>query len=394
MNARWSSVGMAVVSIVVLCLLLSLSTLAQSDAPEVVESGTLMQLDAVTGRMASDAEQTAALRYWTRDRLAATQPLAIAVDAGPSDVVTAELGRMAVNEPPGFAAGGLPEPDADRIARRHYPAEWSAREERNTGEAVAAAEMGPLAPDGTSQVYTSYIVNQSAPLWKQYPYRTIGRLSFLTANGTNFCSATSISGNNVIVTAAHCVYNSTANVWYSNFVFTPAFRGTSGPYGNFPAQSCWILNSYINLTGNYAVNTWGPHDVAVCKMNNNSAGKSLSAAVGWLGRTWNNPYNVHVHNNGYPFFDFNNNSLPNAGKYLHTCIGETFQQAAELLGVGCNRGPGISGGPWVVGLAPFVATGWVNSVNSGLFFGTQNLYGARFNSNNIVPLCNIAQVSC
>uniref|UniRef100_UPI0035AFCAF8 trypsin-like serine peptidase n=1 Tax=Promineifilum sp. TaxID=2664178 RepID=UPI0035AFCAF8 len=213
---------------------------------------------------------------------------------------------------------------------------------------------------------------------------------FTTASGPSFCSATNISGNSVIVTAAHCVFDSTNNVWYTNVVFTPAFRGTSGPYGTFAAQNCWILNNYINLTGSYAVNTWGPHDVAVCRMNKNSAGKTLAQAVGWLGRTWNNPYLVHVHNNGYPLYDYNNNLLPNAGKYLHSCIGETFQQTAELLGVGCNRGPGISGGSWVVGLAPFVATGWVNSVNSGLFFGTQNLYGARFNSNNIVPLCNVA----
>jgi hypothetical protein len=40
-----------------------------------------------------------------------------------------------------------------------------------------------------------------------------------------------------------------------------------------------------------------------------------------------------------------------------------------------------------VGYKPFVVNGQVNSVNSGLFIGQQNLYGARFNSNNIVPLC-------
>jgi len=33
-------------------------------------------------------------------------------------------------------------------------------------------------------------------------------------------------------------------------------------------------------------------------------------------------------------------------------------------------------------------TGEVNSANSGLYIGQQNLYGAWFNSNNIVPLCN------
>lgn len=390
MKAKWSSVGFAVVGFVAIWILMSLSVYAQAETGGNAEAATQAASAAITGRAVSEAEQKAALRFWTKDRMATTQPLAFAVDAGLSDVVAGELGTMAVTEPPGFAPGGLPDANADRMARRDYPAEWSSREERNTGESVSPSVVEPFAPAGTGQVYTSYIVNQAAPLWKQFPYKTMGRLSFTTPNGTNYCSATNISGNSVIVTAAHCVFNSTTNTWYSNVVFSPAFRNTSAPYGTFPAQSCWILNNYINLTGNYAVNTWGPHDVAVCKMNKNSAGKTLAASVGWLGLTWNQSYNVHVHNNGYPFFDFNNNSIPNAGKYLHTCIGETFQQTGELLGVGCNRGPGISGGPWVIGLAPFVSTGWVNSVNSGLFFGTQNLYGARFNSNNIVPLCNTA----
>ena len=35
-------------------------------------------------------------------------------------------------------------------------------------------------------------------------------------------------------------------------------------------------------------------------------------------------------------------------------------------------------------------SGAADGVNSGFFVGTQNLYSARFNSNNIVPLCNAA----
>lgn len=43
-----------------------------------------------------------------------------------------------------------------------------------------------------------------------------------------------------------------------------------------------------------------------------------------------------------------------------------------------------------VNYAPTVISGNADGVNSGLFIGTQNLYGARFNSNNIVPLCTAA----
>ncbi len=58
--------------------------------------------------------------------------------------------------------------------------------------------------------------------------------------------------------------------------------------------------------------------------------------------------------------------------------------------MGCNYGRGISGGPWIVGYAPTLVAGAADGVNSGLFIGTQNLYGERFNDSNIVPLCNSA----
>jgi hypothetical protein len=86
---------------------------------------------------------------------------------------------------------------------------------------------------------------------------------------------------------------------------------------------------------------------------------------------------------------FNNATISSGpGQYLRACIAETFLQTTDTLGMGCNWGGGISGGSLLVGYQPFVVNGWVNSVNSGLFIGEQNLYGARFNSNNIVPLCS------
>lgn len=58
--------------------------------------------------------------------------------------------------------------------------------------------------------------------------------------------------------------------------------------------------------------------------------------------------------------------------------------------MGCNRGSGISSGPWMIVCALTVVRDYADGVNSGLFVGTANLYVARFNSNNIGPLCNAA----
>lgn len=336
----------------------------------------------VETKVMTAAEQKAAMAFWTREAIAQAEPLAMPVTMDAP--VPGEAAPAAAAAPGEFGSvpAGFADPGANRILQAAYPEDWAALPDLAEAEAA-------LVPEGTSQIYTSYVVNQFSSAQKIYPHKWVGRLSFSTAGGTSYCSATAIS-NNVMVTAAHCLYDSTSNVWYSNWVFTPGYRNGNAPYGTFPALQCWVLTSWVNLAGGYSINGWAPHDVGVCKMGNNSAGVTLNAAVGWMGRSWNQPYVRHYHDLGYPFRDYNLNALPNAGQYLRTCVAESFQQAGEVRGMGCDLGPGISGGPWMTGYAINVVAGHVDGVNSGLFVGTRNIYGPRFNSNNIVPLCNAA----
>lgn len=329
----------------------------------------------------SPAQQKAALAFWTREAIAGTRPMDMPSQAGPAMVDKAALAKQDAVGEFGFVPAGAAAPDADQKAQAAYPRDW---EMLRAGSPTN--ELSASAPTGTSQTYTSYTVNQWSSAQSIYPHKWIGRLSFSTSGGTSYCSATAISGNDM-VTAAHCVYDTTNNVWYSKWAFTPAYRNGSAPYGTFPALSCSVLTAWQNLSGSYSINTWAPYDVAVCKMGNNSAGQTLNGAVGYMGRQWNAGYVRHFHDLGYPFKDYNNNAIPDAGLYLRTCAAESFQQATEVRGLGCNWGPGISGGPWMVNYALNVASGNVDGVNSGMYTGTQNMYGARFNSNNIVPLC-------
>lgn len=339
--------------------------------------------DLVATKAISPAEQEAALAFWTHEAIAMAQPMEMPSQIGPAEVDEAALVIPEVTGDAGFIAAGASAPDADLVAQATYPLDWAALED------TAGANTEMLGPDGTSQVYTSYIVNQAPALQTMYPHKWVGRLSFSTSSGTSYCSGTSISGN-VMLTAAHCLYDSTNNKWYSNWVLTPAYRNGGAPYGTFPATQCWVLTAWVNLTGSYAINTWARHDVGVCKMGTNSGGQTLNNAVGWMGRWWNASYIRHFHDLGYPFRDFNNVLLTDAGKYLRTCVAESFEQTTNTRGLGCSYGGGISGGPWVVAYAPNVVSGYADGVNSGIFIGTQNMYGARFNSNNIVPLCNAA----
>jgi V8-like Glu-specific endopeptidase len=375
------------VLLVILFLALGSAAQASSLSQDQINFST-PQRNLVTSRVISPAEQQAALAFWTHDAIAQAQPLPMPVQLGPAEIDQTALSQPEITGEPGFAAAGLAASDADQVAQAAYPDDWARLEENEA--ATAGLDSGSLlGPEGSSQTHTSYTVNQAAALQTMYPHRWIGRLSFSVPGGTSYCSATSISGN-VMLTAAHCLYDSTNNAWYSNWVFTPAYRNGSAPYGTFPATQCWVLTDWVNLVGLYAINTWARHDVGVCKMGVNSAGQTLNAAVGWMGRQWNYSYIRHFHDLGYPFRDYNDALLAGAGLYLRTCVAESFQQTVETRGMGCYYGRGISGGPWMVGYAVSLVAGAADGVNSGLFIGTQNMYGPRFNSNNIVPLCTAA----
>lgn len=386
MNRHWKTIAVlfAVAALLSLTLIAGAAPMSQETAaPAAAEGASVLTMT----KTVSPREQAAALTFWSAERLAAAQPQAMPVDNGGAEVDLAAIqSRAAAPGPAGYAAPGAPAANADRLARAAYPEAWTSTRAKSPADSLPAM---PAQDEGTSQLYTSYVVNSNASVWKSLGNRAIGRLSFSTLSGTSYCSATVISPNNVIVTAAHCVYDTTNNRWYNNWVFTPAYRDGAAPFGTFPADKCTILTSWANLSGNYSINTWAPYDVAVCNMKNNSFGQGLSSLTGYQGRMWNWGYVRNIHNLGYPFNDYRNIVLNSAGKYMRLCTNETFQQATDVMGGGCNWGPGISGGPWIANYNPF-NYGFVNNVNSGLFIGTQNLYAGRFTSNNIVPLCTAA----
>lgn len=328
-------------------------------------------------------KQAAALSMWTRDTISRVRALEMPVDTGASGVAADALDGASITGPRLMKPAGKAAANADQIARAAYAADWKRL------EAELATEVPGEIPAGTSSVYTYYDVNTNAAFWQIYPHRWDGKLTFTTPGGGASCSATAISGNN-FVTAAHCVYDTAINQFYANWVFTPAFRNGSAPYGSFSATACTILTAWVNLSGGFSINSWTRYDVAVCSVGRNSAGQTLNGAVGFAGRLWNAAYTQLNFNSGYPARTYTDALISNgAAQYLRACTNESFQQTTDTLGGGCFWGRGISGGSWLVGYKPFVVSGQVNSVNSGLFLNQQNIYGARFTSSNIVPICTV-----
>lgn len=395
MRRRSFTVVLVLLSVLLLVFSLSFSVMAQDRGPsrgERVPGGQITFGEGVTSISSSDEEAAAALNFWTKDRLAGATPLEMPYQTGPA-TIDASAPAAAVSGPAGYSAPGAPMANADQLARAAYPNEWAEADQAilATAGGIPAFEDSPAAFDGSSQTFTSYTINKQAAVQKNFAHRVAGRLSFSTPSGTSYCSASVVSPNNVIVTAAHCIYDTPSrNAFYTNFVFTPAYRDGNAPYGTFAYQTCWVLSSWVGLSGSYSINSWADDDVAVCKMRPNSAGQNLSNLTGWFGRGWNWPYVQHFHTLGYPFRNTADALLTDAGKFLRSCQSESFQQASEVVGTGCDLSRGHSGGPFVVGYSLNDVTGQVRSVYSGFFIGTNNAYGARFNSNNIVPLCNAA----
>ena len=255
---------------------IALSSLAVS-----VQAAQLTVSESVSPR-----RQAAAVAFWTRERIAAAPALALPVDRGPRAgsmpppwMSRTSSARGAARPPawpsvmqprsPGRSTGGIGRPWKRKRSSRwrrssrwmYQPTKWPAR-------------LG---------VYTFYDVNTITALWNIYPHRWDGKFTFTTPSGGASCSATVISGNN-IVTAAHCVYDTPSrNQFYTNKVFTPAYRNGSAPFGTFATTTCSVLTAWVNLSGGFSINTWSRHDVAVCTLGKNCCGANDQSG-GRLGR--------------------------------------------------------------------------------------------------------------
>lgn len=294
----------------------------------------------------------------------------------------ADLEQPAVAQaarPAGKADGGAAPSFGNYLARNQFPDAWKALEAIDASKSGADAAIASE-KDGAHYPYTRFPGNYYTSQWQAPPWNKIGKLYFTTpGGGSSYCTANVVSGTSVLVTAAHCVY-SRGQGWNSNFVFVPAERYGAAPYGTYGWSSATVMNNWINVGGR----RW---DVAVIKLTGEaSSGQPVTNYVGWLGRAWNYGYSQYMYSIGYA----SNLST----QYTNICAGQTYDSPSEgtnVLVQGCDMTYGSSGGGWLMNYTPNSHGGnHVNSVVSGPHigaFGTAYV-GARFNDDNIVPLCN------
>lgn len=340
--------------------------LAQGDVPTVVENtGSLEAMDLSTRELRLQMAPV----NWDEARGDVTE------DANAEGAAATSLGVAGETQP------GRPSPMADQEAQQLYPEDWARLEQGARMEQLDAApdDIGTL---GTKDVFTQYCEN-CGPLHKQWPQRTVGKLF----SNSGSCTASVVSPNNVIVTAAHCCYNRSAKKWAFGWRFAPAYKDGNAPYGMFNWQSARILPRWISHGDRKS-------DVCVIKLRNNASGKGVTHYTGWLGRMWNHGTNQLHHSVGYP------GNIGNGNKQ-EICVSESFKPSnscggASVLNTGCSMTYGASGGPWIVGYrggpnrVNSVVSGYDNTSCTGTFGKTYN--GPRFTSDNIKKLCD--QIGC
>lgn len=323
----------------------------------------------------SPGEVSTTQQIWTKEAMAAAKPYpAPELDAD----ALASLAAQTLEEQgePGFAAGGLPDPAAAKKALSRS----------DTFDGLASLDVLNFEETGTSNVYTTYGGNAYSQLWKYFPYHTVGTLYFNDVHGGSFrCSASVISPNNIIVTAAHCLYDTEAghNHWHRNWLFAPAYRNGTSPYGNWTSRWARVLTAYVNAAG------WSSgirYDVGLVRLSPNSLGRNVSYYTGYMGRSWNYGSVQNQTEIGYPA------NLPSGSLYSYISHAETWGCGTDLLCYGSNMGSGASGSPLLRKFGPYRggAYNYVNAVQSGSSpNGTSPVYniGPRFSSYNIVPLC-------
>jgi len=192
-----------------------------------------------------------------------------------------------------------------------------------------------------------------------YPYRTIGKL-FFTQKGELYGGSAVLIAPNVLLTAAHCVYDDGA--WSAHVEFYPSYPSREGndPFYRFGYHSLACWGSWIGDTGNYA------RDYAMVWVDA-APGQELGfLGLEWLGYDGTNLEGRRWEAVGYPVVP----NPPFDGSTMDHTVG-SFVEGDQPGVIGMsndNMGDGASGGPWLTSLAGRYVNGVTSHTHDGESF--------------------------
>lgn len=248
----------------------------------------------------------------------------------------------------------------------------------------------PLQPPGTRT--TQHAPSYSLPVeWADWKWSAqVVRIYFTTASGRGATCSGSVVAVNVIVTAAHCIYD---GGWASNWAVVPGqwgswgLPGTGTGYGSWAARTATVWPYWQSDTSFY------PYDYGFLVLNPNGQGQHIGNVVGTTPLIANLPMSLnktYMWAFGYPAAGWFEEW---GGQYTYSCW-SAYTDWAEVkyagyyeIGMGCYATGGASGGPkytyyqgaWYV--ASVVSHGQ-DSASSGRYWGI-NEYGPYFNNDTL-----------
>lgn len=176
----------------------------------------------------------------------------------------------------------------------------------------------------------------------------VGPLFFSNGAGRHYCTASVVDTpkRNLLITAAHCLYNPADHVWNRHIVFVPKYSGGRRPYGTWPvwlmvADRRWIESGDEDADYGFAA-------VQVI------GGRRIADVVGANRLLVGEGYTNRVTVIGYP----SKANYPSDRPIR--CTADTGRQADHQMRFDC-RGfyGGTSGSPWIEGYDDRTQSGYV-----------------------------------
>jgi len=178
----------------------------------------------------------------------------------------------------------------------------------------------------------------------------VGALFEHSDTGNHFCTASVVDspGQDLLITAAHCIYGGSSNGYHSDIVFIPDYRDGQEPYGVWTVSRLlvppqWIASADPDYDFGFVV--LQPH-----------AGTNIEQILGANKLGVDTGYQYLVHVTGYP----------NSANAPISCINWTTEQSATQLRFECGGYTGgTSGSPWVTHFSAKSRTGTIIGVIGG-----------------------------
>ena len=254
---------------------------------------------------------------------------------------------------------------------------WTAERMKSAVPVERGARPVPAATKSSKGGGSTSAASTEVPL--PYP-SAYGKVFFTSNSGVNYvCSGSALVSANesVVWTAGHCV-NEGPGAFYKNFLFVPAYRDGSAPYGKFAASEL------LTTPGWASSGQWGV-DLGAAVVGTNASGLTLSDAVDEAPIVFNAPRNQAYRMYGYPA------AKKFSGLRLRVCQTawsmDDGSATPATKGAACDMTGGSSGGPWVTegGAVASVVSYSYRSLSNVLFgphleLDAQSLYATAASS--------------